>query len=104
MVDVLSQSEIDALLAALSSGEMDAEELKREESQRKIRTYDFKRAVRFSKDHLRSLTRNTPSSVTRHLFEPMPTPVEPVVDDADAQELPLLAATEKKIQDNEHSA
>lgn len=57
MVDVLSQSEIDALLAALSSGEMDAEELKREESQRKIRTYDFKRAVRFSKDHLRSLTR-----------------------------------------------
>jgi len=57
VVDVLSQSEIDALLAALSSGEMDAEELKREEQQRKIRVYDFKRAVRFSKDHLRSLTR-----------------------------------------------
>ena len=47
---------------------------------------------------------DTPSSVTRHLFEPMPTPVEPVVEDEDAQELPLLAATEKKIQDNEHSA
>ena len=31
MVDVLSQNEIDALLAALSSGEMDAEELKKEE-------------------------------------------------------------------------
>lgn len=29
MVDVLSQNEIDALLAALSSGEMDADELKR---------------------------------------------------------------------------
>ncbi len=29
MVDVLSQNEIDALLAALSSGEMDAEELKK---------------------------------------------------------------------------
>ena len=57
MVDVLSQNEIDALLAALSSGEMDAEELKKEETQRRIRTYDFKRAVRFSKDHLRSLTR-----------------------------------------------
>lgn len=57
MVDVLSQNEIDALLAALSSGEMDAEELKKEESQRKIRAYDFKRAVRFSKDHIRSLTR-----------------------------------------------
>lgn len=57
MVDVLSQNEIDALLAALSSGEMDAEELKKEETQRKIRSYDFKRALRFSKDHIRSLTR-----------------------------------------------
>ncbi|OPA77602.1 flagellar motor switch protein FliM [Paenibacillus selenitireducens] len=57
MVDVLSQNEIDALLAALSSGEMDAEELRKEESQKKIRSYDFKRAVRFSKDHIRSLTR-----------------------------------------------
>jgi flagellar motor switch protein FliM len=57
LVDVLSQNEIDALLAALSSGEMDAEELKKEETQKKIRSYDFKRAVRFSKDHIRSLTR-----------------------------------------------
>ncbi|THF81258.1 flagellar motor switch protein FliM [Cohnella fermenti] len=57
MVDVLSQNEIDALLAALSSGEMDAEELKKEEAQKKVRAYDFKRAVRFSKDHIRSLTR-----------------------------------------------
>lgn len=57
MVDVLSQSEIDALLAALSSGEMDAEELKKEETQRRVRVYDFKRATRFSKDHIRSLTR-----------------------------------------------
>ncbi|NEW05554.1 flagellar motor switch protein FliM [Paenibacillus sp. SYP-B3998] len=57
MVDVLSQNEIDALLAALSSGEMDADELKKEETQKKVRAYDFKRAVRFSKDHIRSLTR-----------------------------------------------
>jgi flagellar motor switch protein FliM len=57
LVDVLSQNEIDALLAALSSGEMDAEELKKEDTQKKIRAYDFKRAVRFSKDHIRSLTR-----------------------------------------------
>lgn len=57
MVDVLSQNEIDALLAALSSGEMDAEELKKEETQKRIRSYDFKRATRFSKEHLRSLTR-----------------------------------------------
>ena len=57
MVDVLSQNEIDALLAALSSGEMDAEDLKKEEKTRKVSVYDFKRAVRFSKDHIRSLTR-----------------------------------------------
>ncbi|MGN7356019.1 flagellar motor switch protein FliM [Paenibacillus sp. SAF-054] len=57
MVEVLSQNEIDALLAALSSGEMDAEELKKEDTQKKVRSYDFKRAVRFSKDHIRSLTR-----------------------------------------------
>lgn len=57
MVDVLSQNEIDALLAALSSGEMDAEELKKEDNQKKVKAYDFKRAMRFSKDHLRSLTR-----------------------------------------------
>ena len=31
--------------------------LKKEETQKKIRSYDFKRAVRFSKDHIRSLTR-----------------------------------------------
>ena len=57
MVDVLSQNEIDALLAALSSGEMDADELKKEETEKRVRSYDFKRAVRFSKDHIRSLTR-----------------------------------------------
>jgi flagellar motor switch protein FliM len=57
LVDVLSQNEIDALLAALSSGEMDAEELKKEETQKRVKAYDFKRAVRFSKDHIRSLTR-----------------------------------------------
>lgn len=57
MVDVLSQHEIDALLSALSSGEMDAEQLKKEDTEKKIRLYEFKRAVRFSKDHIRSLTR-----------------------------------------------
>lgn len=56
-MDVLSQHEIDALLSALSSGEMDAEELKKEETEKRIKSYDFKRAVRFSKDHIRSLTR-----------------------------------------------
>lgn len=57
MADVLTQSEIDALLSAISTGEMDAEELKKEESEKKIKVYDFKRALRFSKDQIRSLTR-----------------------------------------------
>ncbi|SDY71775.1 flagellar motor switch protein FliM [Evansella caseinilytica] len=57
MADVLSQGEIDALLSALSTGEMNADELKKEESQRKVKLYDFKRALRFSKDQIRSLTR-----------------------------------------------
>ncbi|MBB5323665.1 flagellar motor switch protein FliM [Anoxybacillus tepidamans] len=55
--EVLSQSEIDALLAALSTGEMNAEELKKEEADKKVKVYDFKRALRFSKDQIRSLTR-----------------------------------------------
>lgn len=55
--EILSQNEIDALLSALSTGEMDADELKKEESEKKVRVYDFKRALRFSKDQIRSLTR-----------------------------------------------
>ncbi|OEF98616.1 flagellar motor switch protein FliM [Desulfuribacillus alkaliarsenatis] len=57
MSEVLSQSEIDALLTAISSGELDAEEMRKDEVQKKVKTYDFKRAYRFSKDQTRSLTR-----------------------------------------------
>ncbi|SDG98137.1 flagellar motor switch protein FliM [Alteribacillus persepolensis] len=57
MADVLSQKEIDSLLSALSTGEMDVDELKKEESEKKIKAYDFKRALRFSKDQVRSLSR-----------------------------------------------
>ncbi|WP_102346937.1 flagellar motor switch protein FliM [Bacillus sp. Marseille-P3661] len=55
--EVLSQSEIDALLSALSAGEMNADELKKEEKEKKVKVYDFKRALRFSKDQIRSLSR-----------------------------------------------
>lgn len=55
--DILSQNEIDALLSALSTGEMSAEEMKKEDETRKVKVYDFKRALRFSKDQIRSLTR-----------------------------------------------
>ncbi|QQK80246.1 flagellar motor switch protein FliM [Salicibibacter cibi] len=57
MADVLSQGEIDDLLSALSTGEKDAEELRKEIDEKKITTYDFKRALRFSKDQMRTLTR-----------------------------------------------
>lgn len=55
--EILSQSEIDALLSALTSGEMDADELKKEEEEKRVRVYDFKRALRFSKDQIRSIGR-----------------------------------------------
>ncbi|MBM7837658.1 flagellar motor switch protein FliM [Alkalihalobacillus xiaoxiensis] len=57
MADVLSQGEIDALLSALTTGEMNAEELIKLESEKKVRMYDFKRALRFSKDQIRNLSR-----------------------------------------------
>lgn len=54
MGDVLSQNEIDNLLAALSSGELDAEEIK-QTSEKKVKNYDFARPSKFSKEHLRTL-------------------------------------------------
>jgi len=57
LADVLSQGEIDALLSAISTGEMDADDLLRAEVEKKEKVYDFKRALRFSKDQFRSLTR-----------------------------------------------
>lgn len=55
--DILSQNEIDALLSALSTGEMSAEDIKVEEETKKVKRYDFRRALRFSKDQIRSLLR-----------------------------------------------
>lgn len=53
--DVLSQSEIDDLLSALSTGTVSAEEIKSEQKQKKIKIYDFKRPDKFSKDQIRTL-------------------------------------------------
>ena len=53
--DVLSQSEIDKLLSAMADGTVSAEEVKAEEEQKKIKTYDFKRPDKFSKDQIRTL-------------------------------------------------
>ena len=53
--DVLSQSEIDKLLAAFSTGEVSADEMKAEEEQKKVTTYDFNGPDKFSKDQIRTL-------------------------------------------------
>lgn len=54
MGEVLSQSEIDALLNALSSGEIDADEMNGADD-KQVKNYDFKRPTKFSKEHLRTL-------------------------------------------------
>lgn len=55
MADVLSQSEIDALLSALSAGELEPEELPKEEEKQKVKVYDFRSPQKFSKEHIRAL-------------------------------------------------
>ncbi len=54
MGEVLSQSEIDKLLNALSSGEIDADEMN-DANDKQVKNYDFKRPTKFSKEHLRTL-------------------------------------------------
>ncbi|EEH98390.1 flagellar motor switch protein FliM [Clostridium tertium] len=55
MAEVLSQSEIDALLSALSTGDVEPEQLKEKEEKQKIKKYDFRSPQKFSKDHIRTL-------------------------------------------------
>jgi flagellar motor switch protein FliM len=63
MADVLDQSEIDALLAAVDSGDVKEEENnvqifsrhRRDLDNVEVRTYDFKRPERVSKDQMRAL-------------------------------------------------
>ena len=54
MGEVLSQNEIDSLLQALSSGELDADEISNID-ERSAKSYDFRRPAKFSKEHLRTL-------------------------------------------------
>ena len=54
-VDVLTQEQIDALLAQANDDAGSLEDLKREETTRKIKVYDFKRPDKFSKDQIRTL-------------------------------------------------
>ena len=54
MGEVLSQNEIDSLLNALNSGELDAEEIK-DNGEKQVKDYDFARPAKFSKEHLRTM-------------------------------------------------
>ena len=54
MSEVLSQKEIDSLLAALDSGELEVDDLKENQGPL-VKNYDFKRPAKFSKEHLRTL-------------------------------------------------
>jgi flagellar motor switch protein FliM len=51
----MSQSEIDSLLAAMSSGDVDVDTIALESDDRKIKSYDFRRPDKFSKDQLRAI-------------------------------------------------
>jgi len=55
MAEVLSQNEIDALLSALSSGEIVEDDIIKEEEKQKVKLYDFGSPQKFSKDHIRTL-------------------------------------------------
>ncbi|WP_423189126.1 flagellar motor switch protein FliM [Alkalibacterium sp. f15] len=53
---VLSQQEIDALLVAMDSGEIDTEDGPEEKGSPKVKPYDFRRPVRLSKEYLSTIT------------------------------------------------
>ncbi len=56
MKEVLSQTEIDNLLNALASGELKADEVDNESTEKKeYKKYDFRRPNKFTKDQLRTL-------------------------------------------------
>lgn len=55
MSEILSQSEIDALLEALNTGELNVNEIQEVEKTKKIKKYDFKNPQKIAKDQLRTL-------------------------------------------------
>lgn len=55
MAEVLSQSQIDALLNAISSGEKDLDKSTEEQKEKKYRKYDFTNPRKFAKDRIKML-------------------------------------------------
>lgn len=55
MTEILSQDEIDALLTAISTGEVEPDDYNAQKEQKKVKIYDFRRPDKFSKDQIRTL-------------------------------------------------
>lgn len=55
MGDILSQNEIDELLKALNTGEIDVQNISTAPEEKKVRNHDFRRPSKFAKDHIKTL-------------------------------------------------
>lgn len=55
MTEILSKDEVDALLSAISTGDVAQENFSAPTEQRKVKIYDFRRPDKFSKDQIRTL-------------------------------------------------
>lgn len=55
MKNVLSQDEIDSLINALSTGQLDTEEVDQESSRTNVKVYDFRRPNKLAKDQIQTL-------------------------------------------------
>lgn len=79
MSEILSQEEIDALLAALNSGEIDPGEIRKEAVEQRVKLYDFKRPEKFTKEQMRTLQmihENLARSLTTYLAATLRTVVD----------------------------
>lgn len=55
MGDILSQNEIDELLRALTTGDIDVQQIQNTNTEKKIKIHDFKKPPKFANDHKRTL-------------------------------------------------
>jgi flagellar motor switch protein FliM len=53
--DILSQNEIDELLKALTTGDIDVQQIQSTKTEKKVKIHDFKKPPKFANDHKRTL-------------------------------------------------
>jgi len=53
--DILSQNEIDELLRALTTGDIDVQQIQSTKTEKKVKLHDFKKPPKFANDHKRTL-------------------------------------------------